>query len=78
MQSIRFLRNFTLSDIAWTTLAEAPDITNDGDSNITSDGVTLKMTVKKNYGSAIEDAGFYIGTSSDIDDADKFSFKKYV
>ncbi|MBQ4042598.1 MAG: InlB B-repeat-containing protein [Clostridia bacterium] len=58
-------------------VSEAPDITNDGSSNITSDGAALKMTVKRNYSSKIADAGFYIGTSSSRSKAEKYSFDDY-
>ncbi len=64
--------------ISWAAIyvgvAEAPQITNDGSSHITATGATLKMTVERNYGSAIADAGFYIGTSSNKNTATKYSF----
>lgn len=63
--------------IIYATEAEAPDITNLGDSDITSNGVTLKMSIDGNYGCAISDAGFYIGTSNKISRATKYSFHDY-
>lgn len=69
--------NCIAQGIAYTTEAEAPDITSIGESNITSDGATLKMSIDRNYGSAIVDAGFYIGTSSRLGSATKYSFHDY-
>lgn len=69
--------NCIAQGIAYATEAEAPDITCIGESNVTSDGVTLKMTIDRNYGCAIIDAGFYIGTSSKFSSATQYSFHDY-
>ena len=63
-------------DIIWTTVAEAPLIENGDASNIGSDCVTLDMEIIRNYGISVTEAGFYIGTSSKVNNADTYSFKK--
>ena len=65
------------SDIIYIKACEAPEITVASASIITAYGANFYVTVNKNYGSAISDAGFYIGTSSDIDDAKLYSAKRY-
>ena len=58
-------------------VSEYPSISISSASSVTSNGATLKMSVTKNYGSSIKDAGFYIGTSSSKGSASKYSIDDY-
>ena len=64
-------------DIIYVIVSEYPDVTFNSCSSVTSDGATLKMTINKDYGSPIEDCGFYIGTSSSVSSMKKYSFADY-
>lgn len=55
-----------------------PSITSGSASSITSNSAKLSVTVNKNYGSAIEDAGFYVGTSSNVSAAKQYSASSIV
>lgn len=63
--------------IIFIGLSHEPGVTNGASDNITKTGARLKMSVDYDYGQAITDCGFYIGTSSDEDLMDKYSFKRY-
>ncbi|MBO5702313.1 MAG: InlB B-repeat-containing protein [Clostridia bacterium] len=65
------------SDIIYIKACEAPDINVPAASVITANGANFYVTVEKNYGSAIVDAGVYIGTSTNIDNAKRYSAKRY-
>ena len=58
-------------------IACEPAVTNGDASAINDSGATLQMSVDKDYGYAIEDCGFYIGTSSTMSQMTKYSFKNY-
>ena len=58
-------------------VSEKPDVSLDSVTNITTGGATLTMTLSKDYGSAIIDSGFYVGTSSETTAMTKYSFSSY-
>ncbi len=65
------------SKIIWITVSEVPEVTVYAASGITENGATLSMNISKDFGSAIIDSGFYIGTSSSISKMTKYSFDDY-
>lgn len=65
------------AEIIYLNLSHAPAITNGASSSITGNGATLKMSVDRDYGYAIEDCGFYVGTSSTVSKMTKYSFWDY-
>ncbi|MBR6603170.1 MAG: hypothetical protein IKK94_04055, partial [Clostridia bacterium] len=65
------------SKIIWITVSEVPEVTVYAASNMTENGATLSMNISKDFGSAIIDSGFYIGTSSSISKMTQYSFDDY-
>ena len=55
-------------------VSHEPDITNGSASSITSGSARLSMEINLNYGFGITDWGFYVGTSSDVDEMEKYSY----
>ena len=68
---------FLSSDIIYIKACEAPQIDVPLASIITPYGANFYVNVEKNFGSAILDAGVYIGTSLSIGSAKKYSAKRY-
>ena len=64
-------------DIIYVVVSEYPDVSFDSYSSVTSNSATLTMTVEKDYGSPIEDCGFYIGKSDKTSEMTKYSFADY-
>lgn len=64
-------------DIIYITVSHEPDVTIKGHSEVTASSVKLQMSVNKDYGSAITDSGFYIGTRSSVSSMTKYSFYDY-
>ena len=64
-------------DIIYIYLSHEPGVTNGTSSSVTKNSAKLKMSVDYDYGYAITDCGFYVGTSSSSSKMTKYSFKKY-
>ncbi len=69
--------NAFTSEIIRVNLSHAPGVTISGSSSITANSAVLEMSVDRDYGYAIEDCGFYIGTSSSVSKMEQYSFWDY-
>lgn len=69
--------NAFTSQIIYVVLSHEPDVTISGSSSITESSAVLQMSVDKDHGQAIEDCGFYIGTSSTKSKMTQYSFHDY-